>query len=73
MATGTLPRVKDKELAKLIRTVDKTPGWAVRQTRSNHIQLMAPCGGMVTTGSTTSDHRAVRNTRARLRAMGLLL
>lgn len=38
-----------------------------------HPKLVLPCGRTVSIPATTSDHRAVRNTTARLRSLGLRL
>ena len=55
-------------------------GWEVRHTRSCHIKMIPPPGwtdqngdpvGMIVTGSTESDIRAIKNVKARLRRSGV--
>ena len=49
-------------------------GWTVERTKNNHIVFLSPCGKhRIVCGSTEASHRAVRNTRARLRRAGLVL
>jgi hypothetical protein len=55
-------------------------GWTVEMTKNCHVKFSPPPGardrsgspaGPVFTGSTASDHRAVKNLRAQLRRSGL--
>lgn len=61
---------KTKDLIELARE----QGWTVESTKKGHITFLSPDGRhRIVCGSTESDHRAVRNTRARLRRAGLVL
>jgi hypothetical protein len=54
---------------KLIRQ-----NWRIVQTPNGHFKCYPPDGGpFVVTGGTLSDHRAVKNIRARFRKAGALL
>lgn len=53
-----------------VKLAEKTNGWSVKKKRSG-IQLRAPDGTIIGMHCTESDHRAVKNTRARLKAAGL--
>ena len=62
-----------RELRDLIRLAE-TAGWTVEQTRNSHLRFLSPDGEhIIVCGTTESDHRAIRNTRARLRRAGLVL
>lgn len=56
-----------RELFKIARR----QGWAVEQTRKNHVKLTSPTGQIYFTGSTPSDYRAGRNLASDLRKLGL--
>jgi predicted RNA binding protein YcfA (HicA-like mRNA interferase family) len=46
----------------------KRDGWSVTRTGGDHLRLEHPeARGPVFTGSTPSDHRAIRHTRAEMR------
>ena len=61
---------EQREQRALIEAAEEQ-GWKVIERASN-IQLRAPDGeGLVTLHRTDSDHRAIKNTRARLRRLGL--
>jgi hypothetical protein len=55
-----------RDLQKLI-TYAQARGWTVTKTASGHIRLRHPSGALIYTGSTPSDHRAVRNAAADVR------
>lgn len=59
-----------REVARLL-SLARAQGATVRQTRNGHWQVLVPGGGIVVTGSTPSDHRAVKNFAAQLRRAGL--
>jgi predicted RNA binding protein YcfA (HicA-like mRNA interferase family) len=61
-----LPR-QQRKLAKQA----KAQGWEIRRTRGDHLVWVAPNGRKVYSSATPSDHRAVKNQRARLRRAGL--
>jgi len=61
-----IPSQGYKRLKPLIELA-QAEGWHVERTRSGHLQLSKPGWPPIYTGSTTSDHRATRNARARLR------
>jgi hypothetical protein len=42
-------------------------GWIVAVRRGGHLKLTHPCGALVFTGSTPSDHRARKNLLGQLR------
>lgn len=46
-------------------------GWRVTKTKGNHVKWQGPAGGTVFSASTPGDFRAIRNTRSRLRRLGL--
>lgn len=55
-------------------TEAEAQGWRVERTRNGHITFLSPDGQhRIVCGGTESDHRAVRNTRARIRRAGLVL
>lgn len=58
-----------KELKKLIRTL-RNQGVRVELQKSGHYKAYPPEGPVVVFGSTESDHRAMKNTKARLRRGG---
>lgn len=60
---------RDDEAKDLIRRALAAGGRA-RQTGSGHIMLSLP-GGNVTMPSSPSDHRSMKNARARIRRAGL--
>jgi hypothetical protein len=55
-----------RELKRLIETA-AARGWTATTTRNGHIRLAHANGAVIYTGSTPSDHRAVRNAAADLR------
>lgn len=59
-----------REVARLL-SLAREQRAAVRQTKSGHWQVRVPGGAIVVTGSTPSDHRAVKNFRAQLRRAGI--
>jgi len=59
-----------KELKEIVRAAE-TQGWRVEQRRGGHLFFYAPDGkNIVTSGSTPSDSRALRNLIAQLRRHG---
>lgn len=59
------------ELVSVIR-IARMAGWRIERTRKNHIKFVPPWGkGVVFFSGTTSDWRAVRNLRSKLRHHGL--
>lgn len=48
-------------------------GWTVTATSGGHIKFLSSDGNIVFAAATPSDHRAWRNTRARLRRHGLTI
>jgi predicted RNA binding protein YcfA (HicA-like mRNA interferase family) len=59
-----------KDLKKILREAERQ-GWQVRQTKNGHWQAFSPDGaGIVTTGGTPSDHKALKNFVAQLRRYG---
>lgn len=61
---------QDKAIRSLVRLAE-CQGWTVTRTRRNHLKFCAPNGGVYFTGSTPSDHRAIKNATTHLRKMGL--
>lgn len=59
-----------KQYKAWVKLAKKTPGWVVKQ-KTNGIQLRAPGGEIIGMHATESDHRAQKNTKARLKAAGL--
>jgi hypothetical protein len=59
-------RTVKRDLQKLI-TYAQGRGWTATTTRNGHIRLRHPNGALIYTGSTPSDHRAVRNAAADIR------
>jgi len=57
------------DVAELVRKAEQQ-GWAVQQTRNNHLKWIAPVGKIVVSGSTMSDRRAIKNHLANLRRFG---
>ena len=55
-----------RDLAKLLRAA-RARGWQVTPTRGGHWKLTHPGGGLVVTGTTPSDFRALANLRATMR------
>jgi predicted RNA binding protein YcfA (HicA-like mRNA interferase family) len=55
-----------RDLAKFLRRASAC-GWQVTRTRKSHWRLRHPNGGLVVTGTTPSDFRALANLRAMLR------
>jgi hypothetical protein len=53
-----------------VKLAERTEGWSVKK-KTKGIQLRAPGGEIIGMHHTESDHRAVKNTRARLKAAGL--
>jgi hypothetical protein len=62
-------RAKAKKSGPLLDVLEAAEqrGWEIGWTRNSHIRLMHKNGGMVITGSTASDWRAVKNLRSELR------
>lgn len=60
-----------KQLKAWKRLAETTEGWRVRETKNNHIQFFPPEGPIIVAGSTVSDHRSLKNTRADLKRAGL--
>jgi hypothetical protein len=58
--------VVKRDLKQMLRRAEAS-GWSVAPTRSGHWKLLHPAGGIVVTGSTPSDYRALRNFRAQMR------
>lgn len=58
------------ESATLVREARES-GFTVEQTRGGHVRYTAPTGQVVIDASTPSDHRGTKNTRARLKRIGL--
>lgn len=62
--------MKDKELDQL-RRLAVAQGWRVVRTNKDHYKWYAPDGKtMVVSGSTPSDHRAIKNQKALMRRAG---
>lgn len=62
----------DKDTRKVLREAEKQ-GFTVRTTTKGHAFVTAPDGTPITTLSgTASDHRALRNAIAKLRAAGFV-
>ena len=61
-----------KELKRLIR-IARAQGWTVEATRKGHwwFRPPDPTAGQVLVAGTPSDHRALRNAKAKLRQAGL--
>lgn len=68
---GTLRQIKPRALGDLYRKA-LDAGCEVSITGSNHIRVDTP-EGPVFGSRTSSDHRAVRNTRSQLRRKGVQL
>jgi predicted RNA binding protein YcfA (HicA-like mRNA interferase family) len=58
------------DLKDLIRDA-VAAGFQVARTRSNHVKFVAPNGTVIFGPSTPSDHRSLKNVRAKLRRVGL--
>lgn len=69
------PMRHQKDYLRLIRRVAETPGWTVRQAKSNHYMIYPPDKSVspYTASSSPSDHRSQRNLEAWLRRNGLRL
>lgn len=59
-----------REVTRLLAQC-REAGCTVRQTKSGHWQVLVPGGPIVVTGSTPSDHRAIKNFCAALRRAGV--
>lgn len=59
-----------KQYKRWVKLARETEGWTVKEKTSG-LQLRAPGGEIIGMHTTESDHRAERNTRARLKAAGL--
>lgn len=59
-----------KELRTLAKLAEQQ-GWEITKTSGGHFRWRGPDGALVISGSTLSDHRAVKNMQARLRRGGL--
>ncbi len=61
-----------KELKQLIR-IAREQGWKVEPTRKGHwwFRPPNPADGQVLVAGTPSDHRALKNAKAKLRQAGL--
>lgn len=45
--------------------------WTITMTKKNHLIFKAPAGkGIVITGGTPGDHRALKNLKSRLKRLG---
>jgi hypothetical protein len=54
--------------ARDLRQLAKRAGWTISTTNGGHLRLDHPeARGPVFTGSTPSDHRAIRHARAEMR------
>lgn len=62
----------NKDTKKLIKQVEKL-GHRVQVKKTGVVQVFCPDGTIVTFHSTESDHRALKNTTARLRRAGVQL
>jgi len=58
-----------KDLAALERQL-RPQGWAVERTRNGHLRFVGPNDVVVTSSSTPSDTRSMRNLKARLKRSG---
>jgi len=56
-------------IAKIIKGLD-AQGARIKETTKGY-QIMCPNGDIITMHKTPSDHRAMRNTRARVKRAGL--
>lgn len=62
-----------REVKVVVRSL-VAQGWTVTMTRNGHYRATPPTGGMpIFFGSTPSDYRGLRNTKALLRRNGALL
>ena len=59
-----------KDMAKLVKKVDATPGWRVEDRQDCWMCYSPNNGPIVNAHKTPSDHRAIKNTLARLRQAG---
>lgn len=61
-----------REMKKLL-AVAEAAGWEVGRTKKGHLRLIPadPTLPIIVTGSTPSDHRAIRNFKSQLRRAGL--
>lgn len=61
------------DIRAIIRQLENkrlNPGWRVQQTKSSHYVALGPNGQRVSMPSTPSDHRSVKNVKAKLRRAG---
>jgi len=67
------PRVKARELDKMIETAWQRGWWATKRT-NGHVMCYSPDGArMIDVANTPSDHRTIPNTRSYFRRAGLQL
>ena len=59
-----------KELKPFAKRARKQ-GWQIVQKSGSHLKWIPPQGRFVVTACSPSDHRAIKNVRADLRAAGL--
>lgn len=62
---------RDTKSIKIILEGLEAQGARIKQTRDGY-QVMCPSGDIVTMHATESDHRALRNTRSRIKRAGLV-
>lgn len=68
-----MPRFKVRAELRDIVDLAEQAGWEVTGTGGGHLRFSGPDGQVVHHGSTSSDHRAVRNLRSQLRGAGLTI
>lgn len=56
-------RVPDKETEKLLRQINKMPGWKLQRTGKNHIMITAPDGSTHRTAGTPGGSGNVKRLR----------
>lgn len=60
-----------KELTELIKEATNQ-GWIVMLTKGSHYKWISPFGGFFFSGSTPSDHRALKNIKRDLKNNGFI-
>jgi hypothetical protein len=60
-----------KDLMELIKQA-RSQGWDVHHTKGDHYKWVSPSGAFFFSGSTLSDHRALKNIKRDLRVNGFI-